>query len=386
MTIEEIKTAELETVEARALEIAGELETAEPETLDTLSAELDAIQERKAEIRAAAEEKRAAMRDAIDAAETIETVEKQEERKTMEKVEVRSTPEYLTAWVENIKGRASEEQRALLTQNATDGTIAVPTYVEDEIRTAWESNELLRRVRRTYFPGNLKVGYEISAPFATVHAEGGDAQAEENLQLGIVEMIPEMIKKWFSFSDEALDMRGEAFIDYAVDEVTDRVIKGVIKELLNNLMDDDSLAVYYQAGNPQNPITTGDIIAAAGLLSGEISDPVVITTRAQAAALKTAALSANYGYDPFDGMPVIYVDAAAMPSNNTNSVKLIVGDASAFQVNFPAGDDVKIKIDENTLMTQDMVRILGRVYAACAITKPSSVAYLMGGASEGGGK
>lgn len=386
MTIEEIKTAELETVEARALEIAGELETAEPETLDTLSAELDAIQERKAEIRAAAEEKRAAMRDAIDAAETIETVEKQEERKTMEKVEVRSTPEYLDAWVESIKKRATNEQRALLTDNTNNGTIAVPTYVEDAIRTAWESNELLRRVRRTYFPGNLKVGYEISAPYATVHAEGGDALTEENLQLGIVEMIPEMIKKWFSFSDEALDMRGEDFVDYAVDEVTDRVTKGVIKELLASVLANNSLATLYQAGNPQNPITTGDIITAAGYLSGDINDPVIITTRAQAAALKSAALSANYGYDPFDGMPVIYVDAAAMPSVSSNPVKMIVGDASAFQVNFPAGDDVKIKIDENTLMTQDMVRILGRVYAACAVTKPLAVAYLLGGAGEGGGK
>lgn len=383
MTIEEIRTAELETVEARALEIAGELETAEPETLDTLSAELDAIQERKAEIRAAAEEKRAAMRDAIDAAETIETVEKQEERKTMEKVEIRNTPDYLDAWVESIKGRATNEQRALLTDNTNNGTIAVPTYVDDVIRTAWESNELLRRVRRTYFPGNLKVGYEVSAPYATVHEEGSGAQDEENLQLGIVEMIPEMIKKWFSFSDEALDMRGEAFVDYAVDEVTDRVIKGVIKELLATVVDESGLAAI--DGSPDTPLTTADIISATGRLAGVVNDPVVIITRPAAASLKAAALSANYGYDPFDGMDVIYVDQAAMPidtSEEGGPVQAIVADLSAFQVNFPAGDDVKIKIDESTLMTSDMVRILGRVYAAVAITKPAAVVGLLGGASE----
>ena len=360
MTIEEIKTAELETVEARALEIAGELETAEPETLDTLSAELDAIQERKAEIRAAAEEKRAAMRDAIDAAETIETVEKQEERKTMEKVEVRSTPEYLDAWVENIKGRANEEQRSLLTANA-DGTIAVPVYVDDTIHTAWENNEILRRMRKTYYPGNLRVGYEASAGQASLHEEGDEAVAEEELVLGVVEMIPTMIKKWISFSDEALDMRGEAFVDYIVDEITDKIIKGVIMQAETVMLSSTLTASVTAAGSA---LATADLIAAEGALSGEATAPALITTRANAAALKAAALSAQYGYDPFDGMDVLYV--SALPQN----ILGYVADLSGIQANFPNGDDVKIKIDDLTLATSDMVKVIGRLYVAVAVVAP----------------
>lgn len=382
MTREEINALDMQALEERAAAIAEETREASIETLDALSEELDMIEERKKAIIAQAEEKREKMLDVLEGAgEEIEEIK--EERKTMEKVEIRSTPEYLDAWVESIKKRATNEQRALLTDNTNNGTIAVPTYVEDAIRTAWESNELLRRVRRTFYPGNLKVGYEISAPYATVHAEGGDAQAEENLQLGIVEMIPEMIKKWFSFSDEALDMRGEAFIDYAVDEVTDRVVKGVIKELLATVVDVNGLALVN--GSTANPLTTADLISAAGLLSGVINDPVVIITRAAAAELKAAALSAGFAYDPFDGMDVIYVDAAAMPIDTSEEgglVKAIVADVSAFQVNFPAGDDVKIKVDETTLMTSDMVRILGRVYAAVAITKPNSVVALLGGIGQ----
>ena len=361
MTIEEIKTAELETVEARALEIAGELETAEPETLDTLSAELDAIQERKAEIRAAAEEKRAAMRDAIDAAETIETVEKQEERKTMEKVEIIKTPEYLDAWVENLKGRASEEQRALLTTNNSDGTIAVPAYVDDTIHTAWENNEILRRMRKTYYPGNLRVGYEASAGAASVHVEGDEEVAEEELVLGVVEMIPVMIKKWISFSDEALDMRGEAFVDYIVDEITDKIIKGVITNVEGVMLNSTLTASITAAGSA---LATADLIAAEGKLSGEADAPVVITTRANAAALKAAALSAQYGYDPFDGMDVLYV--SALPPK----VLGFVADLSGVQANFPAGDEVKIKIDDLTLATSDMVKVIGRLYVAVSVVAP----------------
>lgn len=368
MTIEEIKTAELETVEARALEIAGELETAEPETLDTLSAELDAIQERKAEIRAAAEEKRAAMRDAIDAAETIETVEKQEEKRTMEKVEIRKTPEYLDAWVEYQKGRASEEQRALLTQNATDGTIAVPVYVDDRIHTAWENNEILRRMRKTYYPGNLRVGYEASAGAATPHDEGDEEVPEEELVLGVVEMIPTMVKKWISFSDEALDMRGEAFVDYIVDEITDKIIKGVIVMAEGVMLNSTLTASYTAAGSS---LAAADIIGAEGLLGGEADAPAIITTRANAAALKAAALSAGYAYDPFDGMDVLYV--SALPQG----VLGYVADLSGVQANFPAGDEVKIKIDDLTLATSDMVKVIGRLYVAVAVVAPGKVVKIL---------
>lgn len=374
MTIEEIKTAELETVEARALEIAGELETAEPETLDTLSAELDAIQERKAEIRAAAEEKRAAMRDAIDAAEIIETVEKQEEKRTMEKVEVRSTPEYLDAWVENLKGRASEEQRALLTENATPaGTIAVPSYVDNTIHTAWESDEILRRIRRTYYPGNLKVGYEASASAATMHSEGVGAVEEEALTLGIVELIPYMAKKWISFSDEALDMRGEDFVDYIVDEITHQIIQTIIGGV-GNVMAESSLTESVTMSG--STLTTADIIAAGGQLSGEASNPVVITTRANAAALKAAALSAGYAYDPFDGMEVLYTASLPLGAGE-KKVHAFVADLSGIQANFPNGDEVKIKIDDVTLATSDMVKVIGRLYVAMDVVAPGKVAAIL---------
>lgn len=377
MTIEEIKTAELETVEARALEIAGELETAEPETLDTLSAELDAIQERKAEIRAAAEEKRAAMRDAIDAAEIIETVEKQEERKTMEKVEVRSTPEYLTAWVSDALGHANAEQRALLTENATPaGTVAVPAYVDDVIHTAWESNELLRRVRRTYYPGNLKVGYEISAPHATVHEEGSAAITEEELTLGVITMIPQMIKKFVSYSDEAADIN-ESFARYIVDEVVDRVIKGVIDDVTAAMVTSTLTTMYTLAGSD---MTTADLVAAQGRLSGEATNPVIVSTRANIANLKAAAIAAaNFAYDPLDGLEVVYVEG--LP--NSKRFKYLwgfVADLSGVLVNFPQGDDVKIKVDDLTAAASDMVKVYGRLYAAIDVVAPGKIVAI--GATE----
>ena len=283
MTREEIMNLDMEALEERSKAIAEETREADIEKLEELNMELDNIEQRKNEIKAAAEETREAMLEVLEGAgETIEE-EVKEERKTMTNVEIRKSPEYLDAWVENLKGRATEEQRALLTENATPaGTIAVPSYVDDTIHTAWESDEILRRIRRTYYPGNLKVGYEASAGAATSHDEGSGAVEEESLTLGIVELIPFMAKKWISFSDEALDMRGEAFVDYIVDEITHQIIQTVIGGI-GNVMAASTLTQSVTMSGTS--LTTADLIAAGGQLSGEASNPVVITTRANAAAL-----------------------------------------------------------------------------------------------------
>lgn len=362
MTREEIMNLDMEALEERSKAIAEETREADIEKLEELNMELDNIEQRKNEIKATAEETREAMLEVLEGAgETIEE-EVKEERKTMTNVEIRKSPEYLDAWVENLKGRASAEQRALLTENVSDGTVAVPVYVDDTIHTAWENNEILRRVRKSYYPGNLKVGYEASASAAAFHTEGGDEVDEEELVLGIVEMIPNMVKKWISVSDEALDMRGEAFVDYVVDEVTDKIIKGVIEMIMGTIFNSTLTQSYTAAGAA---LAAADIIGAEGLLSGEASNPVLITTRSNAAALKQAALSAGYAYDPFDGMDVLYY-GGTLPTNTLG----FVADLSGVQANFPAGEEVKIKIDDLTLATSDLVKIIGRLYVAAGVVAP----------------
>lgn len=373
MTREEILALDMADLEKRSLEIAEEVKTAESDALDTLSAELDAIEERKAIIKAEADEKRAAMEEVLSGkGETIE--EKQEERKTMDNKEIRKSAEYLDAWVENLKGRASEEQRTLLTTNAEEnGTIAVPTYVEDRIETAWESNEIVRRAKKSYFKGNLKVGYEASANGAVAHAEGGAAINEEALVIGFVELIPQTFKKMVKYSTEVLDMKGEAFVDYIVDEIEYQMAKTIGYNAVQAALTANApLAAAYEAAG--DALTTADIVGAEGLLAGD-ANPVLITTRANAAALKAAVLSAGYGYDPFDGMEVVYVDTAALAVGN-NTALGVVADLSAWQINFPNGDDVKFVFDEYTDAPSDIVRVIGRVMAGIGVVAPNKTVFI----------
>lgn len=361
MTKEEIKVLEMDEVETRVSEIIEETRDASPEELDAIAEELDAIEERKAEIKSAAEEKRAVIDAVIEKAEVIE--EPKEERKVkMSDIEIRKSAEYLDAWVESLKGKASEEQRALLTVNATNGTIAVPVYVEDKINTAWENNDLMRRIRRTYFKGNLKVGYEASASGAVVHTEGSGAVTEEELVLGFIELIPKTIKKMVKYSTEVMDMKGEAWVDYIFDEVTYQIVLKAVSETINAMHNSGIITgMTFSA-----PITTGAIIAAEGQLGGEATNPVFITTRQTAAGIKAAALSAGYAYDPFDGLEVIY---ATMPEN----VFGYVADLTGVQANFPNGDQVNFVFDEYTDAPSDLVRVIGRLMMAVDVVAPGKV-------------
>lgn len=368
MTREEVMILDMEGCEERAAKIAEETRDASEEILAELSAELDMIEERKNIIKAEAEEKRAAMEAVLEGeGEVIEEV-KEEERTMTDIKEIRKSPEYLDAWVENLKGRASEEQRTLLTTNAESGTIAVPQYVEDRINTAWESNEIVRRAKKSYFKGNLKVGYEASAEGATPHTEGGQAISEEDLEIGFVELIPATLKKMVKYSTEVLDMKGEAFVDYIVDEIEYQIAKTAGDALVkgSGSVSAPLVQLYTAAGAA---LTTADIVGAEGMLAGD-ANPVLITTRANAAALKAAALSAHYGYDPFDGMEVVYVDAAALLTAAGTALG-IVADLSAWQFNFPNGDEVQFVFDEYTEAPADIVRVIGRVMVGMGIVAPS---------------
>ena len=201
MTRDEVMILDMEGCEERAAQIAEETREASEEILAELSAELDMIEERKANIKAEAEEKRKAMEAILEGEGEILEKAQEEERK-MDSREIRNSKEYIDAYVEYIKGNSDgAECRALLSTNADlgsdeTGTIAVPTYIEDRIRTAWENDGIMSRVRKTYFKGNVKVGVEMAATAAVWHEEGADQPDEETLTIATVDLIAKSAKKW----------------------------------------------------------------------------------------------------------------------------------------------------------------------------------------------
>ena len=370
LTLEEIKVRRAE-ISDRYAAIESELEGAQEERLAELQSEVEqlkadeaALEEREKAINEAAEARAAQIQDVINHGTESRTFK---EEKSMSNMEIRNSAEYIEAYANYIKSEDDRECRALLTENVS-GTVPVPEFVYEEVKTAWNRDGIMARVRKTYLKGNLKIGFEISAGEATVHTEASNtAVTEEQLVLGIVELKPVSIKKWISISDEVYDMRGEEFLRYIYDELTYQIAKKAADQLVAAIIACGTTATTTQVAVPVYTSTqvTLDLVAQAmAKLSGDAADPVIIMNKATWGAFKAAEAAGNYGYDPFEGLPVLFNNSlAAFSAATTGVAYAIVGDLGYGAIaNFPAGDDITIKVDDKTLMEKDLIRILGRQY------------------------
>ena len=366
----EINEMNMEQVEARMAEIATELD-AEDADIEKLSAEVDQLSQRKTAIIQAAEEKRSLLEKVASAkTEPIAKIEEREEKK-MSEIEIRNTPAYMDAWKNFICTENDAECRALLTDNG-GGTVPTPDLVYDTVKTAWERDGIMSRVRKTYLKGNLQVAFEASAGDAVIHTEG-QAVTEESLTLGVVNLQPIAIKKWISISDEAIDMTGEQFIRYIYDELTYRIAKKAADTIIAKIEALGTTAGTTAVGAPEVTAATiglGTVAAAIANLSDEAANPVVMMNKLTWGAVKAAQYAASTPVDPFEGLDVVFNDSIkAFAVATTGETYMIVGDLGhGALANFPGGsDEITIKRDEYTLAASDLVRFIGREYVGLGI-------------------
>ena len=379
LTYEEIQARKAEIAERRSA-IEADLETADGEALAALEAEVDdlntesrSLEERENAIKQAAEERQKEIDEVLARGKEKKTFE---EKTTMNE-EIRNSQEYINAFADYIKTGNDKECRALLTENVS-GSVPVPEYAEERVRTAWNKDGIMSRVRKTFLKGNLKIGFEISADGAYVHTEAANqATTEESLTLGVVTLVPESIKKWISISDEVYDLKGTEFLDYIYDELTYRIAKKAADCIVADII------ACTAGGSATKPaaqsitattVSVGLVAKALAKLSDEATNPVVIMNRSTWGDFKAAQAANGYGYDPFEGLPVVFNDSLATFTAATTGVcYAIVGDLGlGAQANYPNGDGVAIKFDDTTKMEYDLVRILGRQYVGHGVVAPNA--------------
>ena len=372
----EINT-DLEQIATRSAEIHTAVETAEHDELERLSAEMTEMETRTAELLKEKAELEAIEEEARSFDETKATeIELERKEPTME--EVRNSKEYINAYAEYIRTGDDKECRAL-TSELVSGTVPVPELVYDIVKTAWDREGIMSLVKKSYLKGNLKVGFEISAGDATNHTEGGNAVTEESLTLGIVELKPISIKKWISISDEIYDLRGEEFLRYIYDELAYRIAKKAADNLVAAIEACGTQSTTTQVGVPAVTAATiglGTIASALAQLSDEAANPVIMMNKLTWGAFKAVQAAGNYGYDPFEGLPVVFNNTIkAFSAASTGDTYVIVGDlANGALANYPNGDYIRFKFDEMSEKKKDVIEVLGRQYVAVAPVAPNHFA------------
>ena len=369
MNIEEMK---MDDIEVRSAQIKEELEK-EDADIDALTTEVEKLEARKAQILEEVEQRKALLEEVNATAVEIEE-KPQEERKV--EIEVRNTKEYALAYAKYIRSEDDKECRALLTENGS-GTVAVPEFVYEEIKTAWNEDGIMSRVRKSYLKGNLKVGFEISATGAVKHTEG-QAVDEQTLTLGIVQLVPAAIKKWISISDEALDLdNAESYLRFIYRELAHHIAAAAAKELITQINAAPTASTTTAVGVAKitaTQVSLGLVASAIAQLSDQAANPVVMMNKLTYAAFKQAQYGASFPVDPFEGCDVVFNEnITALSAATTGVTWAIVGDLGyGALANFPNGEEIQIKRDDYTLAASDLVRFIGREFVGIGPVAPGA--------------
>lgn len=381
---DEIKDWSAEQIETRKAAIAEEIKTADGEMLDKLNDELGAIEERAKELSKIAdvEKRRADMAAVVAGAGTPVAAAPVVERRSVK--EIRSSEEYINAYVNYVKTGKAEECRALLTE-LVEGEVPVPTYLEEKIQTDWKQTELLARVRQTNIKGTAKYPFEYSATGANVHTEGAEAPSEEELELGVVPLVPEMIKKWITISDEVMALKGEAFLDYIYDEIEYRILLKAEDVIVAKILAAPAETTKSAPGVPTlapEALGPATIFNAMAQLSDEARNPIAIMNKKvyfnQFMAFVDTTGRPIYNVVGENGTPSYYINGVKVLFNDTLpagtgetavGAKIIVGDLDGVLANLPEGLGVKFVTDPYTLAESDMIKVVGRLYAGIGVVR-----------------
>ena len=368
-----MKYKTLAEIEVRKAAILQEME-AEGADLDALKTEMEELRKNADQLRENAEKAEEIRKAIASGAAGIKVGEERKAEAVKTVDEIRGSKEYVEAYARYLMSEDDRECRALLSTNATSGgQVPVPTLVDPIIKTAWENNEILNRVNKTAFKGNLKSAFERAADPAYEHGEGTTAITEEDLTLGVVELKPKNIKKFIRVSDEVIATGGEALVSYVYKELAYQVAKKLAALCVTDISgastshSSSAVGITKIEGSPDLSV----VVTAEANLSDEAENVVVIINRLSAAAFHQAKVAGNFAVDPYDGLPVLYSSALpAYSSASDNAVWMIVGDLGGEHVNYPEGEGIITKWDDLSEAEADMVKVHGRQYAAHGVDKP----------------
>lgn len=369
----------MEDVLARLAELDTEVrEMQDIESVEKATEEKKALLERKAELEDLETRKSVAMALQNEEVAPTKIIEERKEESKMAQVELRDSLEYGKAFVKAIISGDETEARALLTENVS-GTIPIPTLLDNEIRNAWEENQLLSLVKTTAYPGNVKVGFEYSATGAVVHVEGTAAPEEEVLELGTVELKAETIKKWITVSDEAIDGTTIDTLGYLYKEIAQKIAEKAEEILIDKIVNSPAVSTKTAPAVPAVDVDTlaeDTLIMALAELSGKARNITLAMNRRTYAALKAVAAKAKYNVDVFDGMAdkVVFTDhLKAFSAASAGDTYIIAGDFGyGAQRNMPGGNEMKIIVDDKSLAEKDLVKVVGKMYAGIGVVAPNA--------------
>lgn len=396
-----------------------EFESSDTEKRDELLNEVEALNNEAKDIDEeikSLEEQRSAFKtqeERMSLQTNLSKVEIEERKEQMENVNVLAAKEYNQLYADMIRGKVDEKEvRSYLNQRAlTTGTsnVPIPEIMQGFVETAWYNyGKFSRLVSETFEPAILKIPVEVSADGAVWHTEGGDAPDEESITLGQIILQPKMIKKWISLTDELMAMSADEFLRYVTDELVYRVILALDEAIINRA-DANGLGVIGIADSSNSGMVESSSASALAFdtILSAISGLVTFDNL-------TVAMNPNTFFNGFlgltdqvgrpiynvvqdntgkpqyylNGYPVEFTQAlSSFAEASADDPVVVVGDfRRGYRLNYPQGRNVITLVDPYTLATEDLVRMIGRLYVAGNVVRPKHFAVITKAEAEGDGE
>ena len=227
MTIPEMESSALET---RKAEIAEAVKSPEAD-LDALEAEAREIAEeleKREKAAAEAAEKRARIADGEEG--TITKIFNKEENRKMYEVD---SIEYRDAWVHELQGRLTPEERGGYTQSSTYATNAIPTEIANIFFAKLKKTApMLNEITLFRVAGNLKFVAEGTRQAASAHTENATMTVQGDTTVGVTLGAIEYAKI-IGISKSAMRMSVPEFIDWITEYLVDDIARAIDNAILN---------------------------------------------------------------------------------------------------------------------------------------------------------
>ena len=341
MLIEEIRNLDIDGVNERAAQIEKEM-TAENADLDALQAETDALAERKAELAAQAEQRKAEEAAALN----VKTVERSFVEPKKEKKEMKiDSIEYRNAWTKNIVGReTSEEERAAL---ASAGAV-IPTLT---VNAVWDKlvkpAELLGKVDISQFPSYVRFPKATTVNAAASQAVGGTITESSDV-VGYVDLTPNEYVKLLTVGADIDHMAIEAVHDWIVDNLTGTIRYAINKDIVvgtgTNALKGLTASVTANSTAIPATVTKASILKIMGALGAQYQNGAIwIMTPAMfyeniltLTQLNDYIINDGFSFKLF-GHDVVLMSEALVSSKET----IFYGDPKAYKLNIFKALEVK---------------------------------------------
>lgn len=280
------KTMTIEQVETRLAEIRSLLDGGGDCDITALTAEVEALQARRAELKSA-ETARRELRSRVASGEIGDTPQPVVNPAPEARTYTLDSPEYRTAWLKHISGRAltETEQRALTTgiTGNTEGTgtstsgqaLYVPTEIQNRIFDLISvKHALVGDITTLNSNTVIDIPYADSMSEASITAEGSAAGSETSITFGKLTLAGKEFTAWITLTYATQKMALPALENFVVTQLANRIGDKVSKDIVATVKNAVAGAKYVKDG-----MTFADITAMFGQLKRNAQTVLYMTRK-----------------------------------------------------------------------------------------------------------